>query len=64
MSLAPIYLILSAAIFAGSHWEFGTTKLLYTFAWGLVNATIYLATGNLWPPIVGHVIVDLYWLGG
>jgi membrane protease YdiL (CAAX protease family) len=62
--MAPVYLVLSAAVFAGSHWEFGMTKLVYTFAWGLVMGAIYLATGNLWPVIVGHVIVDVYWLGG
>jgi membrane protease YdiL (CAAX protease family) len=56
--------VLSAAVFAGSHWEFGTTKIVYTFAWGFVTGLIYLATGNLWPVIVGHVVVDLHWLGG
>ena len=62
--LAPVYLVLSAAVFAGSHWEFGATKVVYTFAWGMVMGAMYLVTGNLWPVIVGHVVVDLYWLGG
>jgi len=56
------FVVSSAALFASIHWYGGPAKLLYTGCVGLMTATIYVLTGNLWPLIVGHFVVDFGWL--
>jgi membrane protease YdiL (CAAX protease family) len=41
----------------------GPTKVLYTFCVGLMMSTAYALTGNLWPLIVAHFLIDFGWLG-
>ncbi len=56
------YVLLSSIVFSSIHWEGGIIKLLITFCDGILLAIIYLLTGNLWPLILGHFLIDLYWL--
>jgi hypothetical protein len=35
---------------------------VYAFGYGLLFAILYLLTDNLWPIIVGHMLVDFGWL--
>ena len=59
---AILFVIVSSLLFAGSHFEWGEQKLAYAFGWGIIMGSIYAATGNLWPVILGHTLVDLNWL--
>jgi hypothetical protein len=59
---AALFVLISSILFAGSHWEGGTQKLVYALAWGIVMATVYAVTRNLWPIVVGHMFVDITWL--
>lgn len=52
-------LILSSLLFAGAHWEGGTTSMIYAGTWGAIFAGMYLSTDNLWPSIAAHTAVDL-----
>ena len=56
------FVVFSAALFASIHWYGGPAKLLYTGCVGLLTAIIYALTGNLWPLIVGHFVIDFGWL--
>ena len=58
---AGLFVLLSSLAFASVHLYGGPPHAIYAFLHGLLAATIYLATGNLWPVIVGHMIVDLSW---
>lgn len=53
-----VILLSSAALFAGIHWCGGSGKLMATFVIGLIPSLIYLRTGNLWLPIIWHVLHD------
>ncbi|MEZ0261727.1 MAG: CPBP family intramembrane glutamic endopeptidase [Alphaproteobacteria bacterium] len=53
-----ILIVSSAAIFAAIHWCGGSGKLLATFTIGLIPAALYLRTGNLWLPMLWHVLHD------
>jgi membrane protease YdiL (CAAX protease family) len=57
-----LFVLISSLVFAGSHWEWGELKLFYTFVWGVIFAMVYIATGNLWPGIIGHAAVDAWWI--
>ena len=55
------FMVASVVLFAGSHWEGGTWKLVYALAWGIAMAVVYAAIRNLWPIAVAHTVVDLTW---
>ena len=53
----------SSFLFLISHWENGLSAIVYSFVFGVITASVYLKLRkNLWPLIIGHLIVDLYWL--
>ena len=55
----PFVIIVSgAAIFAAIHWCGGSGKLMATFLIGMIPAALYLRTGNLWLPMLWHVLHD------
>jgi membrane protease YdiL (CAAX protease family) len=55
------FIVISAALFASVHLYGGPTKLAYALGHGIAFAAIYVITGNLWPLITAHAIIDLYW---
>lgn len=57
------YVLCSSLIFSSVHWELGIRGLLYSFLLGLVYASIYYKTKNLWPLVVGHMLTDLIAFG-
>ena len=59
---AVAYVLTSSSVFAGAHWEGGLRNVAESFAVGLFAAVVFRVTGNLWPLMVGHLIVDWYWL--
>lgn len=61
---AVCYVIASSLIFAGAHWEGGVQSLAESFAFGVFAAVVYRATGNVWPLMVGHIVIDWYWFSG
>ena len=54
-----VALALSTVAFGIAHLYQGPRGIISTMALGLVLATIYRASGSLWPGIVVHAIVDL-----
>lgn len=58
------YVVASSVIFAGSHFEGGLPNVAEAFVVGCFAAAVYRGTGNVWPLIVGHVVVDGYWFSG
>ena len=54
-----LYVTVSSVVFAGAHWEFGPPVVAFAFLYGVSFALLYVATGNLWPNVVGHALVDL-----
>ena len=56
------FVILSSAAFASIHWYGGPRKVLYAFCVGLMTAGAYALTGNLWPLILAHFLIDAGWL--
>lgn len=56
------FISVSSAMFSLIHWEGGEPKLIYTAAVGVVFAVMRLGVGSLWPLILGHFMVDHYWL--
>jgi membrane protease YdiL (CAAX protease family) len=54
------FVVISAVAFASVHLFGGHAKAAYAFGHGLAAAAIYAVTGNLWPVIVGHSLIDLY----
>jgi membrane protease YdiL (CAAX protease family) len=56
-----LFVVVSAAAFASVHCFGGQTKVAYALGHGLAFAVIYVITGNLWPLITAHAIIDLYW---
>jgi membrane protease YdiL (CAAX protease family) len=59
-----LFIAISALTFASVHLFGGTAKFAYACGHGVAAAAIYALTGNLWPVIVGHTIIDLYWFSG
>jgi membrane protease YdiL (CAAX protease family) len=60
------YVLFSAAIFSLMHWAYGDTLLLAnTFVAGLVWASAYLITRNIWPIVASHAAVGTFafWVG-
>ena len=55
------FVLISAVTFASVHLFGGQAKVAYALGHGLAAAVIYAITGNLWPVIVGHTMIDLYW---
>jgi membrane protease YdiL (CAAX protease family) len=56
------FLIVSSVIFTAVHFEGGLVRMFEALTWGAVAGLLYLGTGNLWPLILAHVIVDCLWL--
>ena len=50
------YILISSIIFSSVHWEGGVRKLLATFLFGIVCASIYRFLKNLWPLAIGHTL--------
>jgi membrane protease YdiL (CAAX protease family) len=59
---AIAFVILSSVIFASVHWEFGRVGMFEAIVFGLAAAIVYAISGNLWPLIVAHTIIDCLWL--
>lgn len=57
------FILVSSVVFASVHWYGGPTKILYTFCVGLMLSIAYALTGNLWPLIAAHFLIDFAWLG-
>ncbi|MEX2217017.1 MAG: CPBP family intramembrane glutamic endopeptidase [Phycisphaeraceae bacterium] len=55
------FVIISTLVFAGAHWEGGLPNVTEAAILGVFYATIYRLTGNLWPLMLGHTIIDWYW---
>lgn len=58
------YILVSAAVFASAHWEMGIATLFESFIIGLLAATFFRITRNLWPLIAGHALCDWLWFSG
>jgi len=58
------YVLVSSLVFAGAHEEGGLRSVTEAFAVGILAATVFRLTGNVWPLIVGHIITDWYWFTG
>jgi membrane protease YdiL (CAAX protease family) len=56
-----VFVVISAVAFASIHLFGGQAKAAYALGHGLAAAAIYAVTGNLWPVVVGHTMIDLYW---
>jgi membrane protease YdiL (CAAX protease family) len=50
----------STALFAAIHWSYGGGNVAYAGFAGLVIALVYVATGNLFAPVLIHAAVDTY----
>lgn len=50
----------STLVFAAVHWSYGGGNVAYSAFAGLVLALIYVATGNLFAPVLIHAVVDTY----
>jgi len=62
----PNYVLFSSAIFSLMHFAYGDGVLLMnSFFAGLVWATAYLFTRNIWPLVASHAAVGTFafWLG-
>jgi membrane protease YdiL (CAAX protease family) len=59
-----LFVLVSSLVFSGSHWEGGTQKLISTFLFGIIFASLYLVWQNLWPLMVAHFLIDVRWLIG
>jgi membrane protease YdiL (CAAX protease family) len=55
---ALLFVFVSSLLFASAHWEGGIWAISESTMWGLAAAVLYLASGNLWPLIFAHVVVD------
>ncbi len=56
---APAALGLTSAAFAVLHSYQGVLGVVRTGVIGLIMGAVFLHTGSLWPPIIGHVLIDL-----
>ena len=56
---APVALALTSAAFAVLHSYQGVLGVVRTGVVGVILGGVFLHTGSLWPPIVGHVLIDL-----
>ncbi len=56
---APVALALTSAAFAVLHSYQGVLGVVRTGVVGVIMGGVFLHTGSLWPPIVGHVLIDL-----
>ena len=56
---ATFALILTSATFGVLHAYQGPIGLVRTGVVGLVMGAVFLHTGSLWPPMVGHALIDL-----
>ena len=56
---APVALALTSAAFAVLHSYQGVLGVVRTGVVGVIMGGVFLYTGSLWPPIVGHVLIDL-----
>ena len=56
---APVALARTSAAFAVLHSYQGVLGVVRTGVVGVILGGVFLHTGSLWPPIVGHVLIDL-----
>ena len=58
-----VYTLGAASFFAAIHWENGSPELIATFAYGVAACLWYLRLRNLWPLVLAHFVIDLwfYW---
>jgi membrane protease YdiL (CAAX protease family) len=57
----PAAIVVSTALFAAIHWSYGGGNVAYSAVAGLVLALIYVATRNLFAPVLIHAAVDTYY---
>ncbi len=59
-----LFILLSSAAFAVSHFDLDIAGMAAIFYYGLVSALIYLRLRNLWPLIASHMFVNtaLAWI--
>lgn len=55
----PVALALTSTAFAVLHSYQGVLGVVRTGVVGVIMGAVFLHTGSLWPPIVGHVLIDL-----
>ena len=55
----PVALALTSAAFALLHSYQGVLGVVRTGVIGAIMGAVFLHTGSLWPPMVGHVLIDL-----
>ena len=53
------FVLLSSALFALGHLEYGIAKSLSSLIFGLVASTLYLRLRNVWYLIFGHLLINL-----
>lgn len=53
-----LFLCVSAAIFAATHWEQGPHNVVAAFAFGLAAVLIYWKINDLWPIAGAHALID------
>lgn len=56
---APVALALTSAAFAVLHSYQGVLGVVRTGVVGVIMGVVFLHTGSVWPPVLGHVLIDL-----
>lgn len=56
---APVALALTSVAFAVLHSYQGVLGVVRTGVIGVILGAVFLHTGSVWPPMVGHVLIDL-----
>jgi membrane protease YdiL (CAAX protease family) len=56
---APAALALTSVAFAALHSYQGVLGVVRTGVVGVIMGAVFLHTGSVWPPVVGHVLIDL-----
>lgn len=56
-----VFTVVSSVVFALGHWENGLPNLLAAFAFQIGAIAWYLRLGTLWPVILAHTLIDLYY---
>jgi membrane protease YdiL (CAAX protease family) len=57
----PAYVAGTSLLFGLIHWENGIPEIFATAAFGVAAAVIYLKLRNLWPLIMAHILIDVWW---
>jgi CAAX prenyl protease-like protein len=60
---SPIFVILSVLLFLPPHIYGGSSDVAAAGLFALMAALLYVGIGNIWPIIIGHMLIDLGFFG-